>query len=132
MFKTLFIIAIISFVSLSAVTRKENHLQKKQKGKEVYTLHCQSCHMENGQGQPDIYPPLAKTTYVKDVKKNIKIILEGQSGEITVNGKKYNSIMPAQPYLTDQEIADVLTYVRSSWGNKYPAVKPAQVKAERK
>jgi mono/diheme cytochrome c family protein len=40
--------------------------------------------------------------------------------------------MPAQPYLTDKEIADVLTYVRSSWGNKYPAVKPAQVKAERK
>jgi mono/diheme cytochrome c family protein len=131
MFKTLFIIAIISFVSLSAITRKENHLQTGT-GKEVYALHCQSCHMEKGEGMEGVYPPLAKTSYLKDTKKNIKIILEGQSGEITVNGKKYNSNMPAQPYLTDKEIADVLTYVRSSWGNKYPAVKPAQVKAERK
>jgi mono/diheme cytochrome c family protein len=131
MFKTLFIIAIISFVSLSAITRKENHLQTGA-GKEVYALHCQSCHMEKGQGMEGVYPPLAKTSYLKDAKKNIKIILEGQSGEITVNSKKYNSNMPAQPYLTDKEIADVLTYVRSSWGNKYPAVKPAQVKAERK
>jgi mono/diheme cytochrome c family protein len=132
MFKTLFITGVIAFVGLSAISFRTDHFQKKQKGKEIYTLHCQSCHMENGQGQPDIFPPLAKTTYIKDVKKNIKIILEGQSGEITVNGKKYNSMMPAQPYLTDQEIADVLTYVRSSWGNKYPAVKAAQVKAERK
>jgi mono/diheme cytochrome c family protein len=131
MFKTLFIIAIISFVSLSASTSKENHLQTGT-GKEVYALHCQSCHMEKGEGMEGVYPPLAKTSYLKDTKKNIKIILEGQSGEITVNGKKYNSNMPAQPYLTDKEIADVLTYVRSSWGNKYPAVKPAQVKAERK
>lgn len=132
MFKTLFITGFIAFIGLSVVSFRTGNLQKKQKGKELYALHCQSCHMENGMGQPDIYPPLAKTTYVKDVKKNIKIILEGQSGEITVNGKKYNSIMPAQPYLTDQEIADVLTYVRSSWGNKYPPVKPAHVKAERK
>jgi mono/diheme cytochrome c family protein len=131
MFKTLFIIAIISFVSLSAITRKENHLQTGA-GKEVYALHCQSCHMEKGQGMEGVYPPLAKTSYLKDAKKNIKIILEGQSGEITVNGKKYNNNMPAQPYLTDKEIADVLTYVRSNWGNKYPAVKAAQVKAERK
>jgi mono/diheme cytochrome c family protein len=131
MFKTLFVIAIISFVSLSAITSKENNLQTGN-GKEIYALHCQSCHMEKGEGMEGVYPPLAKTSYLKDVKKNIKIILEGQSGEITVNGKKYNSNMPAQPYLTDKEIADVLTYVRSSWGNKYPAVKPAQVKAERK
>jgi mono/diheme cytochrome c family protein len=131
MFKTLFVIAIISFVSLSAITSKENNLQTGN-GKEIYALHCQSCHMEKGEGMEGVYPPLAKTSYLKDVKKNIKIILEGQSGEITVNGKKYNNNMPAQPYLTDKEIADVLTYVRSSWGNKYPAVKPAQVKAERK
>ncbi len=132
MFKTLFITGFIALIGLSVVSFSTDHLQKTQKGKQLYALHCQSCHMENGQGQPDIFPPLAKTTYVKDVKKNIKIILEGQSGEITVNGKKYNGMMPAQPYLTDLEIAEVLTYVRSSWGNKYPAVKPAQVKAERK
>jgi mono/diheme cytochrome c family protein len=91
MFKTLFIIATISFVSLSAITRKENHLQT-GKGKEVYALHCQSCHMEKGEGMEGVYPPLAKTSYLKDVKKNIKIILEGQSGEITVNGKNITVI----------------------------------------
>ena len=82
MFKTLFIIAIISGISLSAIRSKKNHLQT-DTGKEVYALHCQSCHMEKGEGMEGVYPPLAKTIYVKDVKKTIKIILEGQSGEIT-------------------------------------------------
>jgi mono/diheme cytochrome c family protein len=101
-------------------------------GKEVYINNCQSCHMEKGEGVEGLNPPLAKTTYLKDTKKIINIILKGQSGEITVNGKKYNTIMPAQDYLTDQQIADVLTYIRNSWGNKYPAVTTAQVKAQRK
>jgi nitrite reductase (NO-forming) len=88
--------------------------------------------MEKGEGLEGVYPPLAKTNYLKDTKKLIEIVLKGQSGEIMVNGKKYNTDMPAQAYLTDEQIADVLTYVRSSWGNKYPAVKPTQVKAQRK
>ena len=78
-----------------------------------------------------VNPPVAKTNYLKDAKKNIDIILNGQSGEITVNGKKFNAFMPAQNYLTDQQIADVLNYIRNSWGNKYAVITPAQVKAER-
>ena len=88
--------------------------------------------MENGEGTEGINPPLAKTTYLKDTKKNIGIILNGQTGEVVVNGKKYNAIMNPMNYLDDTEIADVLNYVRNSWGNKYPIVTPAQVKAERK
>lgn len=111
---------------------KDQDLQESMKrGKEVYTLYCQNCHMENGEGTEGVNPPLAKTTYLKDIKKNIGYILNGQTGEITVNGKKYNAIMNPLNYLDDQQIADVLNYVRNSWGNKYPAVTPAQVKAER-
>lgn len=87
--------------------------------------------MENGQGMEGVNPPVAKTTYLKDTKKNIGIILNGQTGEVVVNGKKYNAIMNPLNYLDDKEIADVLNYIRNSWGNKYPIVTPAQVKTER-
>jgi nitrite reductase (NO-forming) len=91
--------------------------------------------MMNGEGQPGLYPPLAKADYMKKAtpKKLIEIILKGQNEEITVNGKKYNVLMPPQPYLTDEQIADVLNYTRNAWGNKIKGtIIAAQVKAERK
>jgi mono/diheme cytochrome c family protein len=105
-----------------------------KRGKEVYTMYCQSCHMEDGKGTPDVNPPLAKADYIKKPAKTlIGIVLKGQSGEVTVNGKTYNGMMAAQDYLTDTEIADVLNYVRNSWGNKIPGtITPATVKALRK
>ena len=104
-----------------------------ERGKEVYVSYCQNCHMEDGKGTPDVFPPVAKTDYVKKpVKELVKIILEGQSGEIVVNKKTYNGIMPAQSYLTNEQIADVLNYIRNSWGNKITGtITPAQVKALR-
>ena len=104
-----------------------------ERGKEVYVSYCQNCHMEDGKGTPDMFPPVAKADYLKKPSKElIKIILEGQSGEIVVNKKTYNGMMPAQSYLTDEQIADVLNYVRNSWGNKIPGtITPAQVKAFR-
>ena len=90
--------------------------------------------MEDGKGTPDINPPVAKADYLKKPAKTlIDVILKGQSGEVVVNGKKYNALMPAQDYLTDIQIADVLNYVRNSWGNKIPGtITPATVKALRK
>jgi nitrite reductase (NO-forming) len=90
--------------------------------------------MEDGKGMPDINPPVAKADYMKKPAKTlIAIILKGQSGEVVVNGKKYNAIMPAQEYLTDVQIADVLNYTRNSWGNKIPGtITPEMVKALRK
>ena len=123
---------IIPMILLTFKFQDKNLQESMKRGKEVYTLYCQNCHMENGQGMEGVNPPLAKTTYVKDVKKNIGYILNGQTGEITVNGKKYNAIMNPLNYLDDKQIADVLNYVRNSWGNKYPIVTPSQVKAERK
>jgi nitrite reductase (NO-forming) len=101
-------------------------------GKAVYGTTCFACHQSEGQGVPNAFPPLAKSDYLNaDPKRAITTVLKGLSGEITVNGKKINSVMPSQN-LTDDQIADVLTYVYSSWGNNKTVVTPAMVKAQRK
>jgi len=104
-----------------------------KRGKEVYALYCQNCHMEDGKGIPEINPPVADTDYIKEPADTlIGIILYGQSGEVVVNNKKYNIPMPAQEYLSDIQIADVLNYVRNSWGSNVPGIiTPAMVKAKR-
>jgi len=80
---------------------------------------------------PNAFPPLAKSDYLNaDVNRAIEIVLKGKTGEVVVNGKKYNSVMTAQT-LTDDEVANVLTYVYSTWGNSKKEVTPAMVKAVR-
>jgi mono/diheme cytochrome c family protein len=103
-----------------------------ERGKEVYTAQCLSCHMENGEGMEDVYPPLAKSDYLmKDKKRSIDQILHGVSGEIKVNGKTYNGeMLPLD--LTDEEVSDVLNFVRNMWGNKGTAIVPAEVRSSRK
>jgi nitrite reductase (NO-forming) len=129
----IFLLALGTFL-LSGFIPDQNLNESIKRGKEVYALFCQNCHMEDGKGTPDINPPVAKADYIKKPAKIlISVILDGQSGEVVVNGKKYNIPMPAQEYLTDEQIADVLNYVRNSWGNKVQGmITPAQVKALRK
>ena len=105
-----------------------------KRGKEVYSTTCQSCHMAAGEGIPGAFPPLAKSDFLmKDQKRAIGVVVHGLSGEVTVNGQKYNMAMPAQSHLTDQQIADVLNYVQNNFGNKATvAVTPAQVAEVRK
>jgi nitrite reductase (NO-forming) len=101
-------------------------------GKEIYGRTCFACHQAEGQGIPTVFPPLAKSDYLNaDPKRAIDGVLHGKSGEITVNGKKYNNIMTSQN-LSDDEVASVLTYVYNSWGNKKIVITPAMVKAQRK
>jgi mono/diheme cytochrome c family protein len=101
-------------------------------GKKVYTQVCMSCHMMDGKGIAGMNPTLVKTEWVTGEKKRlINIILKGQSEPITIDGEEYVIPMPAQPQLTDVQIADVLTYVRNSFGNKASAITPAEVKAVR-
>ncbi|OCX53164.1 cytochrome C [Mucilaginibacter sp. PPCGB 2223] len=101
-------------------------------GKVVYTQHCLSCHMADGGGVPNMNPPLVKTSYVLgDKKRIIKVVLNGFAQNVDIDGESYSNNMPPQNFLKDQEIADVLTYVRSSFGNKATAVKLAEVKAVR-
>jgi mono/diheme cytochrome c family protein len=102
------------------------------KGKTVYTKTCIACHQATGAGIPGAFPPLAKSDYLNaDVNRAIKQVIKGSNGPITVNGKKYTTPMPAQA-LSDQQVADVLTYVYSNWGNSKKVVTLAMVKAQRK
>lgn len=96
-------------------------------GKRIYARTCLACHQEEGQGIPNAFPPLAKSDYLNaDIERAISIILHGKTGEITVNGTTYNSVMTAQT-LTDEQVANVLTYVYNSWGNNGSEVTPAMV-----
>src|SRR5690554_6035368 len=105
--------------------------EKMKFGKDKYMATCVACHQANGQGVEGAFPPLAKADYLnEDVDRAIDIVLNGKSGEITVNGKKYNSVMTAQA-LSDEDVANVLTYVYNSWGNNKTDVTPEMVKAVR-
>ena len=100
-------------------------------GKELFGRTCFACHQPEGQGVPNAFPPLAKSDFLNaNPDRAIGAVLHGLSGEITVNGKKFNNVMTSQN-LTDQEVADVLTYVYSSWGNNKTVITPAKVKAIR-
>jgi nitrite reductase (NO-forming) len=100
-------------------------------GKDKFMATCSACHQANGQGIEGAFPPLANSDYLNaDVNRAIDIVLHGKTGEITVNGKKYNSVMTAQA-LTDEEVANVLTYVYNSWGNSKKEVTPEMVQAVR-
>ncbi len=88
------------------------------RGKAIYTDFCMTCHLPNGEGVANVYPPLAKSDYLmKNREASIRGIKYGQQGEIIVNGKKYNSVMAALG-LSDDEVADVMNYITNSWGNK--------------
>ena len=134
MVKKFLISGLIIFCTSSLMSLQDSLTESVKRGKEVYTNNCMSCHMENGQGVEALYPPVAKADYLmKDPKKAIGIILNGQNEEIVVNGKKYVTMMPAQNYLSDQQIADVINYTCNTWGNKSKTeIKTDMVKAERK
>src|SRR5690606_16906072 len=100
-------------------------------GKNLYSRSCIACHQVDGSGLANAFPPLAKSDYLNaDENRAIDIILNGLSGEITVNGQKFNSAMPAQ-ILDDDQIASVLTYVYNTWGNKGSVITPEMVRARR-
>jgi nitrite reductase (NO-forming) len=100
-------------------------------GKELYGRTCFACHQQEGQGVPNAFPPLAKSDFLNaNTDRAINAVLHGLSGEVTVNGKKFNNVMTSQN-LTDEEVADVLTYVYNSWGNNKTVVTPAKVKVIR-
>ena len=100
-------------------------------GAKVYMTNCSSCHQATGKGVEGTFPPLAgNPVVVGDATKVIHIVKAGLTGKIDVNGKSYNGVMPPWgTQLSAADIAAVLTYVRSSWGNKAGAVTEAQVKA---
>lgn len=103
-------------------------------GKSLFDTNCSTCHGGNGQGQPSVFPPLAHNPdeTAKDPTAVIKIVLHGLNVPKTIMGKQYSGGMPAWSNLSDEDIAAILTYIRSSWGNKAAPITAAQVKAARK
>ena len=103
-----------------------------ERGLAAYQLNCAACHQPNGEGLRGIFPPLAHSDYlIADKSRSIRIALQGTSGPITVNGLEYQGVMPQLADLDDQKAADILTYVRTSWGNTGDAVTTAEVAAVR-
>jgi len=101
-------------------------------GKIVYTRVCMACHQASGEGIPMAFPPLAKSDYLNaDATRAIGTVIHGMVGKVTVNGNEFNSIMP-QLGLSDEQIANALTYVYNSWENNGTEVTPAMVDAARK
>lgn len=118
--------------SASAPQVKAANKEERMKlGKDVFTSICAACHQAGGEGVAKAFPPLAKSDYLNaDPKRGIQAIVHGLHGKITVNGETYDSVMPAIS-LSDEQVANVLTYVLNSWGNKGGEIKPEEVAKER-
>lgn len=102
---------------------------KEHPGKAVYTQYCLACHQADGSGVPGMHPPLTVGSWVgNDPNELIAIMMKGLSGKIEVNGEVYKNFMPSHAQLTDDQIADVLSYIRSAFGNNFEPVTPEMVK----
>lgn len=135
--KTIICVAVLTITTVSLFSFKP--VQKFDlkasitRGKDVYTAQCITCHMEKGEGIESVYPPLAKSDYLMaDKKRSIEQVLHGVTGEIKVNGVTYDGVMASFDALSDQEVSDVLNYIRNTFGNKGAAVTPEEVKGSRK
>ena len=116
---------LLAFAQSSLKTSIEN-------GKKVYQKNCLTCHQANGGGVPKMNPPLINAAFVKgDKKKLIQWVLLGSTEKVPIDGKYYSNNMPAQANLKDQEIADVLTYIRNSFKNKASRLTAIDVKNTR-
>ena len=103
-----------------------------ERGKRVFMQNCQMCHQLEGQGIPNVFPPLAKSDYLNaDKRRAIQIVLKGLTGKVTVNGTTFDGAMPPQSLLDDEQVADALTYVLNSWENSGGVVSANEVKAVR-
>ena len=129
MYKYLFIFMLMGCTSAFAQTKQPTATG----GKQLYAQYCLACHQEDGAGVPNLNPPLIKTSWVLgDKKKLITWVLKGSGDQkVPIDGNYYNNNMPSQASLKDEEIAQILTYVRSHFGNKASPISAAEVKALR-
>lgn len=84
----------------------------------LYQNNCANCHQNNGKGLESLYPPLAGANALAQKDSVIRWIRFGLQGPISVNGKQYNRPMPANPQLSDLEIAEIVTYIYNQWGGE--------------
>lgn len=102
------------------------------RGEAVYQTYCLACHQTDGSGVPNLNPPLIQNDWVLGPKSRlIEQVLHGSNGKVEIDGETFHNTMPPMNHLTDQQIADVITYVRKSFGNNASTVSPAEVKVLR-
>lgn len=107
----------IQSTALSALSQKET--QYYSNGRKLYKTICANCHMENGEGLGRLIPPIAKSDYLLKNRSDLSRMLKyGINGPMIVNNVEFNQPMPANPDLTDLEIAEILTYIGNTWGNE--------------
>ena len=101
-------------------------------GETTFKAACMACHQADGKGLPGAFPPLAGSDYLlKDKARAVATVVHGRTGPITVNGQKFDSVMPPMSQLSDEDIANVLTFVSNNWGNKGFRVAAVEVAKER-
>jgi len=119
-----FLLAVFSFLFAQSSVKSSI-----DRGKKLYEQYCLTCHQVDGGGVPKMNPPLINTSYVTgDKTKLVQWVLTGSTENVPIDGKYYSNNMPPQAYLKDDEIADILTYIRNSFGNKASAITAAEVK----
>lgn len=125
------VLTFLAAIATPALSEDEGK-DRQELGKKVYDQYCLSCHQADGSGVPYTYPPVARTDWVNgDPEYLIRMLLNGISGPFYVNGELYNDEMPAYDYLSSDEIAAVLTYLRQNFGNEADPVSADQVETIR-
>ena len=99
-------------------------------GETIYKRNCAACHQADGSGVKGAFPPLAKSDFLANPEAAVSAVANGLSGEIVVNGETYNGVMPKLG-LSDEEIANVVTFVANSWGNQGKEITPIDVQKVR-
>jgi mono/diheme cytochrome c family protein len=128
-----FVLVLLCVAGASAQSNNKLVAASAARGKTVYLQRCMVCHQADGGGVPKLNAPLDGSSAVNgtDVAKLIKYIVKGFADRVEIDGELYSNAMPAAADLTDQQIADVLTFIRSNWSNKAGPVTSLQVKQTR-
>ena len=126
-------LAAVTAAAKAAATGALTVEDQMKAGQALFAGTCSTCHQGNGAGLAGVFPPLAKSDWLAaNPKRAIEVVLHGISGPVKVNGQDYNSVMPPMSQLTDDEVANILTYVLNSWGNAGGKVTKAEVAERRK
>jgi len=120
--------AIAANPQIASITREIQY----ERGKQVFLSTCFACHLATGEGLPNVFPPLAGSDFLAaDSDRAIRVVTRGLTGPVTVNGNNFNNVMPPHTTLTDDQVADVLTYVKNTWGNDLGTVTVEDVRRVR-
>lgn len=131
MTKIVVLASIAALVVATAAAPDAKAASSSAAGAKIFAANCTGCHGLNGIGQPGIFPSLVANPYVSgDAKRVIHTVKYGLTGKIVAKGVKYDGVMPAwRGTLTDAQIANVLSYIRTTWGNRGSLVTAAEVRA---